>query len=68
LGAVAEVAGKSGEQPHKTRRKYVRVGSVAASMLLTVLSGSHSPLAGYRVLMFTLSYFVPVRKPVLLIG
>jgi len=36
-------AAGGGDIPIKTRREYVRVGSVAASLLLTVLSGS-SPL------------------------
>ncbi len=32
---------RGGNDLIKTRRKYVRVGSVAASMLLTVLSGRY---------------------------
>jgi hypothetical protein len=41
--AESETAGKRGEVPHKTRRKPIPGGSVAASMLLTVLLGN-SPL------------------------
>jgi len=40
---LVTVAGKMGELPDKTRRESVPGGSVAASLLLTVLSGS-SPL------------------------
>jgi len=40
LAVVTKAAGKRGKLPDKTRRESVPGGSVAASLLLTVLSGS----------------------------
>jgi len=42
---------RGSERPHKTRREYVPVGSGAASLLRTVLSGRSDPLTGYSVQM-----------------